>query len=77
MFIDVISTLTKQRWNSVDRVMSIQFWRPNVVSTLVLGWEGKLSQHMFIDVEKTALKQLGQYFLYWGPLESGLMIKQN
>ena len=70
----LLSTLTKQRWNNVDRVTLIQYWWPNVVSTLVLGWKGKLSQHMFIGVEKTALKQL---FLYWGSLESGSIIKQN
>ena len=67
-----------QRWqNKVDRVTLIQCWWPNVVSTLVLGWKGKLSQRMFIGVEKTALKQLCQYFLYWGSLESGSIIKQN
>ena len=77
MFIDVVSTLTKQRWNNVDRVTLIQCWWPNVVSTLILGWKGKLSQRMFIGVEKTALKQLCQYLLYWGSLESGSIIKQN
>ena len=77
MFIDVVSILTKQRWSNVDRVTLIQCWWPNVVSTLVLGWKGKLSQRMFIGVEKTALKQLCQYFLYWGSLESGSIIKQN
>ena len=77
MFIDVFSTLTEQRWNNVDRVTLIQCRWPNVVSTLVLGWKGKLSQRMFIGVEKTALKQLCQYFLYWGSLESGSIIKQN
>ena len=76
-FIDVVSTLTKQRWNNVDRVTLIQCWWPNVVSTLILGWKGKLSQRMFIGVEKTALKQLCQYLLYWGSLESGSIIKQN
>ena len=77
MFIDVVSTLTKQRWNNVDRVTLIQCWWPNVVSTLVLGWKGKLSQRMFIGVEKAALKQLCQYLLYWGSLECGSIIKQN
>ena len=71
------STLTKQRWNNVDRVTLIRCWWPNVVSRLVLGWKGKLAQRMFIGVEKTALKQLCQYFLYWGSLESGSIIKQN
>ena len=73
----LLLTLTKQRWNNVDRVTLIQYWWPNVVSTLVLGWKGKLSQRMFIGVEKTALKQLCQYLLYWGSLESGLIITQN
>ena len=76
-FIDVVSTLTKQCWNNVDRVTLIQCWWLSVVSTLVLGWKGKLSQGMLIGVEKTALKQLCQYFLYWGSLESGSIIKQN
>ena len=77
MFIDIVSTLTKQSWNYVDRVTLIQCWWPKVISTLVLGWKGKFSQCMFIGVEKTALKQLCQYFLYWGSLESGSIIKQN
>ena len=77
MFTDVVSTLTKQRWNSVDRATLVQCWWPNVVSALILGWKGKLSQRMFIGVEKTALKQLCQYLLYWGSLESGLIITQN
>ena len=32
---------------------------------------------MFIGDEKTALKQLCLYFLYWSPLVSGSIIKQN
>ena len=76
-FIDVVSTLTKQRWNNVNRVTLVQCWWHNVVSTLILAWKGKLSQRMFIGVEKTALKQLCQYLLYWGSLESGLIITQN
>ena len=76
-FIDVVLTLTKKRWNNVDRITSIQRPWLNVVSTLILGWKGKLSQRMFIGVEKTALKQLCQYLLYWGSLESGSIIKQN
>ena len=77
MFIDIVSTLTKQRWNNVDRITLIQCWWPNVVSTLILGWKEKLSHRIFIGVEKTALKQLCQYLLYWGSLESGSIIKQN
>ena len=76
-FIDVVSTLTKQCWNNVDRVTLIQSWWPNFVSPLVLGWKGKFCQRMFIVDEKTALKQLCQYFLYWSSLESGSIIKQN
>ena len=76
---DVCLSTLFQRWqnDSVDRVTLIQCWWPNVVSTLILGWKGKLSQRMFIGVEKTALKQLCQYLLYWGSLESGSIIKQN
>ena len=77
VFIDVVSMLTKQRWNKVDRVTLIQCWWPNVVSTLFSMLFSMLFQHMFISVEKTALKQLCQYFLYWGSLESGSIIKQN
>ena len=50
----------KQRRNNVDRVTLIQCWWPNVVSTLILGWKGKLSQRMLISVEKVALKQFCQ-----------------
>ena len=71
------SRLTKQRWNNVDRITLVQCWWPNVVSTLILGWKEKLSHRIFIGVEKTALKQLCQYLLYWGSLESGSIIKQN
>ena len=77
MFNDVVSALTNQRWNNVDTVTLIQCWWLNVASTLILGWKGKLSQRMFIGVEKTLLKQLCQYFLYWGFLESDSIIKQN
>ena len=36
------------------RFTSIQCWWPNVVSTLIFCWKGKLSQRMFIGVEKSA-----------------------
>ena len=55
-FIDVVLTSTKQRWNNVDRITSIQRRWLNVVSALILGWKGKLSQRMFIGVEEKALK---------------------
>ena len=56
-FIDVVSTLAKQRWNIVDRITSIQRRWTNVVSTLKFGWNWKLSRHMFIDVVSTLTKQ--------------------
>ena len=56
-FIDVVSTLTKQRWNNVDRITSIQRRWTNVVSTLKFGWKWKLSQCMFIDVVSILTKQ--------------------
>ena len=78
IFIDVVSTLTKQRWNNFDRVTTlIQCWWLNVVSMLILGWKGKLSQGMFIRVGKIGLKQLSQHFLSWGLLDCGSVIKQN
>ena len=36
-FIDVVLTLTKQCWNNVDRITSIQRRWLNVVSALILG----------------------------------------
>ena len=56
-FIDVVSTLTKQRWNNVDRITSIQRRWTNVVSPLILGWKWKLSRRMFTDVVSTLTKQ--------------------
>ena len=56
-FIDVVSTVTKQRWNNVDRITSIQRRWINVVSTLKYGWKWKLSRRMFIDVVSTLTKQ--------------------
>ena len=53
-----------KRWSKIDGVTLIQCWWPNVASTLILVWKEKLSQRMFIGVEKTALKQLCQYLLY-------------
>ena len=77
MFIDVVSTLTKQRWNNIDWVRLIQCWWANVVSKLILVLKGKLSQRNFIGVDKTALKELCQYLLYWDSQESGSIMKQN
>ena len=59
-----LSTLS-QRWqNKVERITSIQCWWPNVVSMFIFDWKGKLSQPMFIDVEKIALKHLCQNLFY-------------
>ena len=76
---DVCLSTLFQRWqNNVKRIMSIQCWWPNVVWTLIFDWKGKLSQRMFIGVEKRALKQLCQYLLYWWcSLESSSITKQN
>ena len=57
MFIDIVSTLTKQRWNNIDRIASIQRRWPNVLSTLVVSWKWNLSQRMFIGVASTLRKQ--------------------
>ena len=54
-FIDVVSTLAKQRANNIDT--SIQRRWTKVVSTFKFGWKWKLSQHMFIDVVSTLTKQ--------------------
>ena len=56
-FIDVVSKLTKQRWNNVDRIMSTQRRWTNLVSTLKFGWNWKLTQRMFIDVASTLTKE--------------------
>ena len=46
-FINIVSTLTKQRWNNADRITSIQRRWTNVVSTLKFDWKWKLSRRMF------------------------------
>ena len=56
-FIDVVSTLAKQRWNNVNRITSAQRRWTNVVSTLKFGWKWKLSRRMFIDVVSTLTTQ--------------------
>ena len=55
-FIDVVSVLTKQRWNNVDKITSNQRRWTTVVSTLKFGWQWKLSRRMFIDVALTLTK---------------------
>ena len=57
MFIDVVSTLTKQRWNNNDRITSIQRRWPSVVLTLiaVLKFESTYVHRHCFDIEKTAL----------------------
>ena len=81
---DVCSSTLFQRWeNNIERITSIQCWGPNVVSTLIFGWEWKLNQHMFIGVASTLRKQHWNNFvnccidLYWCSLESGSKTKQN
>ena len=56
-FINVVSTLTKQRWNNVDRIMLIQRRWTNFVSTLKFDWKSNQSRSMFIDVVSTLTKQ--------------------
>ena len=56
-FIDVVSTLAKQRWSNIHRITLIQRRWTNVVSTLKFGWNWKLSRRMFIDVVSTLTKQ--------------------
>ena len=52
-FIDLVSTLAKQRWNNVDRITSIQRQWTNVATRLKFGWKWKLNRRMFIDVVST------------------------
>ena len=62
-FIDVVSTLTKQRWSNVVRITLIQRRWTNVVLTLKFGWNWKLSRRMFNDVVSTLIKQ------HWNNIE--------
>ena len=55
-FIDIVSTLTKQRWSNVYRITLIQRRWTTVVSTLKFGWNWKLSWCMFVDVVSTLTK---------------------
>ena len=57
VFIDVVLTLTKQRWNNINRTTSIQRRCPNVVSTLIVCWKWNLSQCMFIGVASKLRKR--------------------
>ena len=68
------STLTKQRWNNVDRVTLIRCWWPNVVSRLVLGWKGKLTQRMVIGYWENSIETTLSIFIELSSLESGSMI---
>ena len=66
---NVKTTLKELRWFNVDDPMLFQRW--------YLVENGKLSQRMFFGVEKTALKKLCQYLLYWCSLESSSITNQN
>ena len=57
IFFDVVSTLTKQHQNHVDRITSIQRRWLNVVSILKFRLKQKLSRRMFIDVVSTLTNQ--------------------
>ena len=75
MFIDVASTLTKQRWNNTEKIMSIQQRCSNNI------WlKTNVEQRMFIGVaqlwEKSIESNLS-IFAYWCSWESGLITKQN
>ena len=58
-FINVASTLAKQRWNNVCRTMSIQCWWTKVVSMLEFGWKRSLTYvyRRCFNVDKTTFKQ--------------------
>ena len=60
-FIDVVSTLAKQRWNNVDRITPIQCRWTNVVSTFKFWLKMKVEPtYVFrrcFNVDKTTLKQ--------------------
>ena len=56
-FIDVVSTLVKQRWSNVYSITMIQRRWTNVDSRLKFGWNWKLSRRTFIDVVLTLTKQ--------------------
>ena len=56
-FIDVVSTLAKQRHNYVDKITLIRRQWTDVVSTLKRGWKWKFSQRTFIDVVSSLTKQ--------------------
>ena len=64
-FIDVVSTLAKQRWSNVYRITLIQRLLSNAISTLKFGWNWKLSRHMFIDIVSTLTKQLWWPNVVW------------
>ena len=73
-FIDVVSTLAKQRWNNVHRVRSIQRRWINVVSTFKFGWKWKLSRRMFTHVVSTLTKQLWNNFDKIMSIQSRLIV---
>ena len=56
-FIEVVSTLAKQRWNNLDRITLIQRRWTNVVATLKFGWKWKLSLRMFVRDNVERIRQ--------------------
>ena len=77
MFIDVVSTLTKQRWKNYVDSMSMTQSCFNVDIQLKIKIESTYVHRRCFDVDKTALKQLCQYLLYWCSLQSGEITKQS
>ena len=76
----VESTFVYRRCFNVDKTTLKELRRFNVDDPILFQrWylKGKLNQRMFNDVEKTVLKQLCQYLLYWCSLEKGSITKQN
>ena len=66
--------VSRQGWNNIERITSIQCRWPNVVSALIFGWKWKLNRRMFIGIasmlRRQPLKQLCQ-LLHWSVLMCG------
>ena len=75
-FIDVVSTLTKERWNNVEIITLVQCWWTNIQFKIKV--ESTYVHGRCFDVEKLSLKQLGQHLLYWWcSLQSCSITKQH
>ena len=75
-FIDVVSSLTKERRNNVEIITLVQCWWPNIQFKIKV--ESTYVHGRCFDVEKLSLKQLGQRLLYWWcSLQSCSITKQH